>query len=73
MLIDLKPWIPSEFVRKPRGLDELDPWKAVEFRLFLYYLGPLIFGEVLSEEYATHFDALHAALIILSHPEQYKK
>lgn len=72
-IISLRPYIPSEFTRKPRGLDEFDRWKAVECRLFLYYLGPLVFNTVATEEEAIHFNALHASLFILSHPVNYKE
>lgn len=73
ILIALRPYVPREFARKPKSLDELCRWKAIEFRTFLYYLGPLIFNTVLSTEYATHFNALHASVFILSHPVNYRK
>lgn len=73
ILISLRSSLPCEFVRKPTGLDELCRWKAVEYRMFLYYLGPLIFNAVLYTEYALHFNSLHAAVTILSHSENYKE
>lgn len=60
-------WIPSEFARKTRSLDEIDRWKATELRLFLLYIGPIILQNYLPEKYMIHFNALHCAIRILSH------
>lgn len=35
-----KHW-PSDFVRKPRSLKDLEHWKATELRQFLLYIAPL--------------------------------
>lgn len=60
----LRPYIPCEFARKARGLDELDRWKAVEFRLFLFYTGPLL-NLTLADDLYQNYLLLHAALSIL--------
>jgi len=41
-LLSLHDWIPCEFSRKPRSLNELPGWKATEFRLFQMYTGPIV-------------------------------
>jgi len=67
-LLELKPYICSEFNRKPRGLTDIDRWKAVEFRLFLCYIGPVVLrGSLLSELYH-HFMLLHVAVFMLLDP-----
>lgn len=58
-------YIPSEFQRKPGGLDEIDRWKASEFRLFLLYTGPAIIRKKLKLNAYKHFLALHCAMRIL--------
>lgn len=68
-LIALTEWIPAEFQRKPRGIDEVDRWKATEFRLFLIYLGIVLVGKYMPESYALNFYALNCAMRILSHSE----
>lgn len=57
--------MPSEFARQPRGLRELDRWKATEFRQFVLYTGPNVLRNVVSREVYTHFLTLTVALSIL--------
>lgn len=70
--IDLKlliPYILIEFSRKPRGLDELNRWKATEFRLFLLYTGLATLWSYLPDNYLKHFYVvLHCAIYILCNP-----
>ena len=61
----LKPFIPSEFNRKPRGLSEAKMWKATEFRTFLMYTGPLVLKPVLPSSIYKHFMSLSVAVCIL--------
>lgn len=58
--------IPSEFNRKPRSLVESKRWKAVEFRLFLFYTGPVALKNNLSSDKYKHFLSLHVAMSLLS-------
>lgn len=62
-------WVPKEFNRKPRGLQELCRWKGTEFRLFLLYLGPIILQHFLPRNYLIHFNTLHCAMRILCHSQ----
>lgn len=64
-------FMPREFVRKPRGLDELDRWKAVEFRTFLLYTGPNALKPIAAEEVYCHFTAFHCAISLLVHKRLY--
>ncbi|XP_070516695.1 uncharacterized protein [Cardiocondyla obscurior] len=68
MLIKVSKWVPKEFTRKPRALDELTRWKATEFQEFLLYLGPVLLINILPPDYLQHFNALHCAVRILCHP-----
>lgn len=67
--IGLREYIPMEFARRPRGLNELDRWKATEYRMFLLYLGPIILQKYLNADYFEHFCVLHTAIRILCHSE----
>lgn len=65
-LYALKEWIPIEFARKPRSLHEVDRWKATEFRLFLFYLGPIVLRGYLWKSRLIHFNSLNCAVRILA-------
>lgn len=70
-ILKLHKYIPIEFARHTRGINEVDRWKATEFRLFLLYLGPVILDKYLSKDYLKHFCVIHTAIRILCHPEDY--
>ena len=61
-----------EFARKPRSLNEFDRWKAVELRLFLLYLGPVVLRKQLTSDLYHHFMLLHVAVSILVNREMCK-
>ncbi len=57
--------MPREFVRQPRGLDELDRWKATEFRQFLLYTGPIVLKNTVSSQLHSHFMTLSVAVSVM--------
>ena len=64
-LVSLRGKMPSEFARQPRGLHDLDRWKATELRQFLLYTGPVVLRSVLSPERYKHFLSLTVAMSIM--------
>lgn len=71
-LINCKNCIPKEFNRKPRGLIELDNWKATELRTFLLYLGPLALKGILPIPKYEHFLMFSVSIrILLSNNHQW--
>eukprot|EP00794_Sanderia_malayensis_P012559 gene12559-13845_t len=54
-LLSLNGKIPSDFVRQPRSLDELERWKATEFRQFLLYTGVIALKGILPPAQFEHF------------------
>ncbi|KAL4710750.1 hypothetical protein ACJJTC_004395 [Scirpophaga incertulas] len=61
----LRQFIPNDFNRKPRSVQDLDRWKATEFRTFLLYIGPVVMYRLLETSVYNHFLILHAAISIL--------
>lgn len=59
-------YVPNNFNRKSRSLDDLRHWKATEFRLFLLYLGPLALRGILTDKLYNHFILFHAGVYILT-------
>lgn len=47
--------LPIEFPRKCRTLQDVDRWKATEFRQFLLYLGPVVLKDLLEDGMYEHF------------------
>lgn len=68
LLTLLKNSTPNDFVRKPRSLKDIKLWKAVEFRNFLLYTGPVVLKHVLKNNIYNHFLTLHVATTILVSP-----
>lgn len=64
-LITLKSFFPKEFSRSPRSLEELEFWKATEFRSFLLYSGPIVLKGRLKKSLYKHFMVLHCAIRLL--------
>jgi hypothetical protein len=64
-LVTCRDFIPSEFVRRPRPVVDLDRWKATELRQFLLYTGPVVLKNVLSPDLYHHFLALSVSISIL--------
>uniref|UniRef100_A0A1Y1L0J9 Uncharacterized protein n=1 Tax=Photinus pyralis TaxID=7054 RepID=A0A1Y1L0J9_PHOPY len=63
-LLSLRNFIPTEFNRKTRNIEECKRYKATEFRLLLLYTGPIVFREVLNKKYYHMFLSLHVATLI---------
>ncbi|XP_078490295.1 uncharacterized protein LOC144746841 [Ciona intestinalis] len=67
-LIAMKPFIPRCFARKPRGLDEVDRWKATELRQFLLYTGKIALRNILPSRLFKSFLSFSSAISILISP-----
>ncbi|KAF0710825.1 Uncharacterized protein FWK35_00033241, partial [Aphis craccivora] len=64
-LLSLRDYVPCEFSRKPRGLNDLNRFKATEFRQILIYTGQVVFKNILNNDCYKHFMALSIAMNIL--------
>ena len=64
-LVSLHGKLPSDFVRQPRSLMELDRWKATELRQFLLYTGPVVLKKVVTPKVYEVFICLSVAVSIL--------
>lgn len=65
-LLQLVPYIPHEFCRKPRALKEVNRWKATEFRLFLFYTGAVVLKNKVDSDKYKKIVCLHVAITFLS-------
>lgn len=68
-LVSMRGNIPSEFSRKPRGLTELEYWKASELRQFLLYTGIVVLkDQKMNKQLYEHFVCLSVIMHILLSP-----
>lgn len=68
-LISFRNYMPREFNRKPRSLDELERYKATEFRTFILYTGPIVFKNILDSDRYNHFLLFSLGMRLLLHSE----
>lgn len=72
LLVGIANFIPCDFARKPRSLNELPRWKATELRQFLLYTGPAVLKEIFKgkplQDFYDNFMLLHTGIKILSLP-----
>lgn len=68
-----RPFVPTEFARKPRSLTELSSYKATEFRQMLLYTLPVLLKNVVSPALYSHVLKIHVAIRLLSDPNKYEK
>ena len=67
-MLNLKSYLPKEFLRKGRPLNEVDRWKATEFRTFLLYSGPVVLRQCLPMNFYNHFKLLFVSIYCLHSP-----
>lgn len=68
LLVLFRNSMPKDFVRRPRSLKDVKLWKAVEFRHFILYTGPVVLKHILKKDVYNHFITLHVAVTILASP-----
>jgi hypothetical protein len=64
-LVKLKSYVPREFARQPRSLDEWQRWKATEFGQLLLYTGLVVFAGKLSDIICKSFLLLSVGMRLL--------
>lgn len=69
LLLKLRPFVTSEFCRKPREVQDILRWKSTEFRLFLIYIGPFVLKDIITDDCYSNFMCLNVAMVILLSPD----
>lgn len=68
-LLNLRSYVPSEFSCLPRGLDDIEFYKATELRMFVIHSGLIVLKGNLSKQMYSHFKLFVCALRILITPD----
>lgn len=66
--MSFKKFMPKDFQRKPRGVDEVNRWKATEFRTFLLYFGPIVLKNIINKRCYNNYFCLHVSMTLLLTP-----
>jgi len=64
-LLKIKASWPTDFNKQPRALDEIERWKALEYRQFLLYLGPIVLKDYLRKDVFDNFMLFSVAITML--------
>ena len=70
VLLSLRDHISTDFVRRPRSLEDVEYWKATEFRTFLLYTGCIALKGILKTKHYTNFLKLCVAIRLLLVPTE---
>ena len=62
LISQISPCLPVEFHRKLRPVTDFENYKAVEFRLIVIYLAPILFKRFLPKPYYEHILLLHFSI-----------
>ena len=54
----LKELFPSEIACQPRGLNDLNRFKAAKLRMFLFYTGTVVMKRILPQACCKHFELI---------------
>ncbi|XP_067635656.1 uncharacterized protein, partial [Eurosta solidaginis] len=62
----LNSYVPSEFPRRSRDLDQVKNWKSTEYRQFLLYSGLFVLKDCIPDNLYSQFLLLHCGIRLLS-------
>ena len=65
----LRECLTKEFPRKCRTIEDINHWKAVEYRQFLLYIGPVALRGLINEEFYDNFLNISVCIYILCSPK----
>lgn len=68
-LLNIKQFIPIDFPRKTRMIQDIGRYIASELRFFIVYVGPIVLKQINIDNSYTNYMALHVSMTILLSPD----